>query len=79
MTDPYDLWYDANTVGGDMTAQVRISHGPRALDPTFDPQPGDIVTVGDDEEAPLPARVFRRDGDLVWLQLHLPTHTVAVA
>ena len=69
--DPYDLWYDANTVGGDLVVECWISHGPRADDDQFDPQPGDWVRVGDDEELPLRARVIRRDGNRVWTQIQL--------
>lgn len=47
------------------------SHGPRAEDPSFDPQLGDWLTIGDDEEPPLRARVVRRDTNLVWVQLDL--------
>lgn len=61
----YDLWYDATTVGADLVVECWISHGPRAVDPTFDPQAGDEVFVGDDEERPLRARVIRRMGDRV--------------
>jgi hypothetical protein len=61
----YDLWYDATCVGADLIVECWISHGPRADDPTFDPQPGDQVSVGDDEEAPLRSRVVRRQGDRV--------------
>lgn len=75
----YDLWYDATTVGADLVVMCWISHGPRSDDPGFEPQPGDQVTVGDDEEAPLPARVIRRQGDQVSVQVHLPATTHAVA
>jgi hypothetical protein len=67
----YDLWYDANSVGGDLVVETWISHGPRALDPGFDPQPGDWLTIGDDEEPPVRSRVVRRDGNRVWVQLDL--------
>lgn len=33
----YDLWFDANSVAGDMVAECWISHGPRAGDADFDP------------------------------------------
>ena len=75
----YDLWYDPNTVGGDLMVACWVSHGPRRDDPTFDPQPGDWVTVGDDEETPLRARVTRRDGDRIWVQVRLPSIADAVA
>jgi hypothetical protein len=48
----YDLRYDPNGVGGDLVVETWISHGSRANDPSFDPQPGDRVLVGDDEESP---------------------------
>ncbi len=77
---PYDLWFDPNAVGGDLVAQCWISHGPRAADDRFDPRPGDRVTVGDeDDEPPLPARVIKREGDRVWLQIQLDADNAAVA
>ena len=44
---------------------------PRASDPTFDPQPGDWVTVGDDDEPSIRGRITRRDANKVWVQLEL--------
>ena len=70
-TSRYDLWYDANSVGADLVVETWISHGPRAADATFDPQPGDWVTVGDDEEPELRSRVIRRAADRVWTQIEL--------
>ena len=70
-TADYDLWYDATSVGADLVVETWISHGPRAEDPTFDPQPGDWVSVGDDEEPPCRGRVTRRDANKVWVQLDL--------
>ena len=70
-TADYDLWYDATSVGGDLVVETWISHGPRAEDATFDPQPGDWLHVGDDEEPPVRSRVVRREGDVVWMQLDL--------
>ena len=75
----YDLWYDATGVGPDLVVECWISHGPRADDPTFDPQPGDRVSVGDDEEAPLSARVVRRRGDRVAVQVQIAGTSHAVA
>lgn len=75
----YDLWYDATTVGGDLVVQCWISHGPRRDDPSFDPQPGDVVHVGDDDESPMRARVVRRNGDRVAVQVELPRAAHAVA
>jgi len=75
----YDLTYDPNEVGGDLVVECWLSHSPRAHDADFDPQPADIVTVGDDEERPLRGRVVRRDGDRVWVQLELAAATYAVS
>ena len=75
----HDLWYDATTVGADLVVETWISHGPRRDDPTFNPQPGDIVLVGDDEEPSLQARVIRRDHNRVWVQVNLHTAISAVA
>jgi hypothetical protein len=75
----HDLWIDPNSVGGDLVVECWISHGPRANDVAFDPQPGDSVWVGDDDEEPHPARVFRREGDRVWVQVLLSTEAGAVA
>jgi hypothetical protein len=77
--ESFDLLYDPNDVGGDLVVECWISQSPRADDSSFDPRPGDWVMAGDEEEAPLRARVVRRDGDRVWLQLELPSATNAVA
>ena len=74
----FDLWYDANTVGADLVTVCWISHGPRAGDHSFDPSPGDVVLIGDNEEAPLRARIIRRNGDEVDVQVELPS-SIAVA
>ena len=66
----YDLWYDATTVDAELGVETSISHGPRAADASFDPQPGDWVAVGEDEP-PLRAQVVRRSGNRVWVQLDL--------
>ena len=75
----YDLWYDATSVGADLVVECWISHGPRATDATFDPQPGDQVFVGDDEEPPLRARVVRRHDDRLAVQVQIESTTHAVA
>jgi hypothetical protein len=75
----HDLWIDPNAVGGDLVVECWISHGPGANDVAFDPQPGDSVWVGDDDEEPHPARVFPREGDRVWVQVLLSTEAGAVA
>ncbi len=76
---PYDLRYDPNDVGPDLVVECWLPDSPRGGDSTFDPVPGDVVMVGDDEELPLQARVVRRSGDRVWVQVHLPTAASAVA
>jgi hypothetical protein len=75
----YDLRYDPNEVGGDLVVECWISHGPRAHDHGFDPQPADIVTLGDDEEPPIRGRVVRRDGNRLWVQIELASAGHAVA
>jgi len=75
----YDLWFDPNSVGGDMVAERRISHGPRANDATFDAAPGDGLTVGDGDEAPLRARMINRLGDRVSVHVELGSSSAAVA
>jgi len=77
-SEAYDLAFDPNDVGPDSVVECWISQGPRAGDAAFDPQPGDAVTAGDDEGAPLPARVIRRDGNRVWVQLDLTRSVHAV-
>jgi hypothetical protein len=75
----YDLRYDPTDVGADMVVECCISQGPRSSYAAFDPTVGDVVLVGDDEEPPRRARVVRRDGNRVWVQLPLPRDDVAVA
>ena len=70
-SDAYDLRYDPNGVGADLVVETWISHSPRKNDTTFDPQPGDWLVVGDDEESPVRSRVVRREGNRVWVQLNL--------
>ncbi len=79
VANAYDLWYDATSVGADLVVECWISHGPRVADPTFDPQPGDQILVGDDEEPPLRGRVVRRHGDRVTVQVLLAQSSHAVA
>lgn len=71
MTTAYDLSYDPNEIGPDCVVECWISHGPRAGDPRFDPQPGDTVSLIDDDAEPLTGRVFRREGNVVWVQVAL--------
>lgn len=67
-----DLYFDPNEVDGALVVECWISHGPRASDQTFDPQAGDVVRVCDDEEPAAKARVVRRQGNRVWVQIVLP-------
>ena len=75
----YDLVYDPNEVGGDLVVECWISQGPRANDVSFDPQPSDWVIAGDGEVAPRRARVTRREGNRVWLQMQMRRSVDAVA
>lgn len=75
----YDVWYDATSVGADMVVECWIRHGPRANDRDFDPQPGEWVAVGDDEEPSLRARVLRRAGDRVTVRVEFADAPHAVA
>ncbi len=59
-----------------IVAETWNSHGPRSNDAAFDPQEGDDVTVGDDDEPPVRGHVTRRDGNKVWVQLD-PGRSVA--
>jgi hypothetical protein len=67
-----DLIYDPNEVGADLVAVCLLSQSPRADDPAFDPNPGDVLTATDVDGEDLRARVVRRDGNLVWVQLDIP-------
>ena len=75
----YDLWFDPNSVGGDMVVECWISHGPRANDLDFAPVAGDWLMVGDGDEVPLRARVIKRQGDRVSVQIQLGAESAAVA
>lgn len=79
MSVQYDLSFDPNEVGADLVVECWVSQGPRADDRTFDPQPGDWVVVGDDEGEPLHARVTRRSGDRIWVQVQLSAQVGQVA
>jgi hypothetical protein len=73
----HDLHFDPNEVGSNLVVECWISQGPRAGDASFDPQPGDHVTVGDGEGEPLRGRLVRREGDRVWVQVEVPSATPA--
>ena len=72
-----DLLYDPNEVGADLVVACLISQGPRVDDPTFDPQPGDVLLATDDDGEDLQGQVVRRAGNLVWLRLNVPGLTNA--
>jgi hypothetical protein len=67
-----DLVFDPNDVGPDCVVECWISQGPRAADPSFDPQPGDRVTVVDEDGETLSGRVVTRDDNRVWVQVEIP-------
>ncbi|MFT4010753.1 MAG: hypothetical protein QM655_12020 [Nocardioidaceae bacterium] len=67
-----DLIYDPTEVGPDLVAACLVSQSPRATDPSFDPRPNDILTVTDADGEDLRARVVRRDGNVIWVQLDVP-------
>jgi len=69
---PADLVFDPNDVGPDCVVECWISQGPRAADSTFDPQPGDRLTVVDEDAEILNARVVSREGNRVWVQVEIP-------
>lgn len=67
-----DLIYDPNEVGSELVVTCLISQSPRAGDSTFDPQPSDMLLVTDVDGEDLWARVVRRDGNQVSVQLIVP-------
>ncbi len=71
VSTPADLVFDPNDVGPDCVVECWISQGPRAADPTFDPQPGDRLTVIDEDAETLNGRVVTRDGNRVWVQVEI--------
>jgi hypothetical protein len=68
-----DLYFDPNDVDRTLVVECWISHGRRADDPTFDPGVGDVLAISDDEAPVERARVVRRDGNRVWMQILLPS------
>ena len=64
--------YDPNEVGSELVVTCLISLSPRAGDSTFDPQPSDMLLVTDVDGEDLWARVVRRDGNQVSVQLIVP-------
>lgn len=72
MEEQPDLVFDPNDVGPDCVVECWISQGPRAADPTFDPQPGLRVTVIDEDGETLTGRVVMREANRVWVQVEIP-------
>lgn len=66
-----DLSYDPNEVGSDCVVECWISQGPRATDPSFDPRPGDRVTLIDVDAEVRRGRVTQREGNIVWVQVEV--------
>lgn len=72
-----DLVFDPNDiVGPGNVVECWISQGPRADDASFDPRPGDLVTLTDEDGATLRGRVTSRDGNRVWVQTQIPAPSV---
>jgi hypothetical protein len=67
-----DLTFDPNEVGADCVVECWISQGPRANDASFDPLPGERVTLVDDDGESARGRVTSRDGNRVWVQVEIP-------
>lgn len=67
-----DLVFDPNDVGPECVVECWISQSPRAADPSFDPQPGDHVTVIDEDGETLAGRIVTRDDNRVWVQVEIP-------
>ena len=72
MTGLPDLVFDPNDVGPDCVVECWISQGPRAHDQSFDPLPGDRVTLVDEDREVLRGRVTSRDANRVWVQVDIP-------
>lgn len=72
MTVHADLVFDPNDVGPDCVVECWICQGPRADDSSFDPRPGDRVTLVDEDRETLQGRVTSRDGNRVWVQVEIP-------
>ncbi len=72
MSSLADLVFDPNDVGPECVVECWISQGPRAHDPSFDPRPGDQLTVIDEDGESLVGRVVSRDGNRVWVQVEIP-------
>ena len=72
MTVHADLVFDPNDVGLHCVVECWISQGPRANDSSFDPRPGDRVTLVDEDCETLRGRVTSRDGNRVWVQVEIP-------
>lgn len=74
---PYDLRCDPKAVGGGLLAPCWVGHGPGADGEQFRLRPGYRVTVGDEDESSLSARVTVRDRDRVWVRIQLDADCAA--
>lgn len=72
MSAQADLVFDPNDIGPDCVVECWISQGPRATEADFDPQPGDRVTVIDEDGETLRGRVVSREDNRVWVQVEIP-------
>ena len=64
-----DLWLDTERVTEEFVASCKISAGPRAMDGSFDPQPGELVVLDDAQQMPIDGLVIDRQGDDVTVQI----------
>lgn len=67
-----DLVFDPNDVGPDCVVECWISQGPRATDASFDPQPGDRLTVIDEDQQILTGAAVHREDNRVWVRVDIP-------
>jgi hypothetical protein len=76
-TQPYDVWYDLNEIDETKHAQVLRAWARPNLEITF----GKIVLLGDDEQAPVPARIvsFNEATDIITLEVLFNQQHTAVA
>lgn len=76
-TEPYDVWYDPNEIDETNHAQALRAWARPNLEITF----GKIVLRGDDEQAPVPARIvsFNEATDIITLEVLFNQQHTAVA
>jgi hypothetical protein len=76
-TQPYDVWYDPNEIDGTNHAQVLRAWARPDLEITY----GKIVLLGDDEQAPVRARIisFNESNDIITVEVLFNETQTAVA